>query len=36
MGRRSVLEVSARRTAEGIRARVGGRCVPVLSGEAEV
>jgi trans-2,3-dihydro-3-hydroxyanthranilate isomerase len=36
MGRRSVLEVSARRAADGIRASVGGRCVPVLSGEAEV
>lgn len=36
MGRRSVLRVSARRAADGIRASVGGRCVPVLRGEAEV
>ena len=36
MGRRSVLQVSARRTADGVRATVGGRCVPVLRGEAQV
>jgi len=34
MGRPSLLSVSARRTPEGIRATVGGRCVPVLRGEA--
>jgi trans-2,3-dihydro-3-hydroxyanthranilate isomerase len=34
MGRPSVLEISARRLADGIRATVGGRCVPVLRGEA--
>jgi trans-2,3-dihydro-3-hydroxyanthranilate isomerase len=34
MGRPSLLSVSARRVAEGIRATVGGRCVPVLRGEA--
>ena len=34
MGRRSVLQVSARREGDAIRASVGGRCVPVLSGEA--
>jgi trans-2,3-dihydro-3-hydroxyanthranilate isomerase len=36
MGRRSVLQVRARRTADGIRASVGGRCVPVLSGQVEL
>jgi trans-2,3-dihydro-3-hydroxyanthranilate isomerase len=34
MGRPSLLMASARRTPEGIRAQVGGRCVPVLRGEA--
>lgn len=34
MGRPSLLAVSARRAPEGIRATVGGRCVPVLRGEA--
>jgi trans-2,3-dihydro-3-hydroxyanthranilate isomerase len=36
MGRPSLLRVAARRAAEGIRATVGGGCVPVLRGEAEV
>lgn len=36
MGRPSHLSVSARRTADGIRASVGGRCVPVLKGEAQL
>jgi trans-2,3-dihydro-3-hydroxyanthranilate isomerase len=36
MGRPSRLSVSARRTPEGIRARVAGRCVPVLRGEAQI
>ena len=34
MGRPSVLRTTARRTVEGIRATVGGGCVPVLRGEA--
>jgi trans-2,3-dihydro-3-hydroxyanthranilate isomerase len=34
MGRPSLLLAGARRTADGIRARVGGHCVPVLRGEA--
>ncbi len=34
MGRPSLLHAAARRTADGIRARVGGSCVPVLRGEA--
>ncbi|BDG75085.1 PhzF family phenazine biosynthesis protein [Roseomonas fluvialis] len=34
MGRPSLLRASARRMPEGIRARVAGRCVPVLRGEA--
>ncbi len=34
MGRPSLLRAAARRTADGIRARVAGRCVPVLRGEA--
>jgi trans-2,3-dihydro-3-hydroxyanthranilate isomerase len=34
MGRPSLLLAGARRTPEGIRARVGGHCVPVLRGEA--
>jgi trans-2,3-dihydro-3-hydroxyanthranilate isomerase len=36
MGRPSLLHVTATRGADGIRATVGGRCVPVLRGEAEV
>lgn len=35
MGRPSKLNVSARRTDDGIRARVGGRCVSVFRGEGE-
>ncbi|SDB73680.1 PhzF family phenazine biosynthesis protein [Belnapia rosea] len=34
MGRPSLLRTTARRGAEGIRATVGGACVPVLQGEA--
>ncbi|HEX6998042.1 MAG TPA: PhzF family phenazine biosynthesis protein [Gammaproteobacteria bacterium] len=34
MGRPSLLRATARRTADGIRASVGGRCVRVLRGEA--
>jgi trans-2,3-dihydro-3-hydroxyanthranilate isomerase len=34
MGRPSLLAARARRLADGIRASVGGRCVPVLRGEA--
>lgn len=34
MGRPSLLEAAAFRTAEGIRATVGGSCVPVFRGEA--
>ena len=34
MGRPSLLRTTARRTPEGIRATVGGGCVPVLRGEA--
>lgn len=34
MGRPSLLHASARRTEDGIRASVSGRCVPVLQGEA--
>ncbi|GAB4479653.1 MAG: PhzF family phenazine biosynthesis protein [Burkholderiaceae bacterium] len=34
MGRPSLLKTSARRGADGIRATVGGGCVPVLRGEA--
>ena len=33
MGRPSLLACTARRTADGIRASVGGGCVPVLKGE---
>ncbi|MFL5560813.1 MAG: PhzF family phenazine biosynthesis protein [Gemmatimonadaceae bacterium] len=33
MGRPSLLHVTARRAADGIRATVGGRCVPVFQGE---
>lgn len=36
MGRPSRLSLTARRTPEGVRATVGGSCVPVLSGKAEV
>jgi trans-2,3-dihydro-3-hydroxyanthranilate isomerase len=33
MGRPSRLLCSAHRAADGIRAKVGGSCVPVLEGE---
>jgi trans-2,3-dihydro-3-hydroxyanthranilate isomerase len=36
MGRPSLLRTTAARTPDGIRATVGGDCVPVLSGEAMV
>ena len=36
MGRPSLLRTTATRTADGIRATVGGDCVEVLSGEAMV
>ena len=36
MGRPSLLRAAARRGADGIRATVGGGCVPVLRGEAMV
>jgi trans-2,3-dihydro-3-hydroxyanthranilate isomerase len=36
MGRPSLLHVEARRAPDGLRATVGGACVPVLSGEAQV
>jgi trans-2,3-dihydro-3-hydroxyanthranilate isomerase len=36
MGRPSLLRTAAWRAADGIRASVGGGCVPVLRGEAEV
>ncbi|MBR0643293.1 PhzF family phenazine biosynthesis protein [Plastoroseomonas hellenica] len=36
MGRPSLLRTTARRGADGIRATVGGRCVPVLQGTALV
>ncbi|MFO0986233.1 MAG: PhzF family phenazine biosynthesis protein [Alphaproteobacteria bacterium] len=36
MGRPSLLRVEAWRAPEGLRASVGGACVPVLSGEAQV
>ena len=36
MGRPSLLHVTARRGPDGIRATVGGSCVPVLRGEATV
>ena len=36
MGRPSLLQVVARRGAEGIRATIAGQCVPVLRGEAEL
>jgi trans-2,3-dihydro-3-hydroxyanthranilate isomerase len=34
MGRPSLLRVAARRASDGVRATVGGGCVPVLRGEA--
>lgn len=34
MGRPSLLHVTSRRTADGIRSRVGGSCVPMFRGEA--
>lgn len=36
MGRPSLLHASAYRAADGLRARVGGSCVPVLAGQALV
>ncbi|MBN9535270.1 MAG: PhzF family phenazine biosynthesis protein [Alphaproteobacteria bacterium] len=36
MGRPSLLQVVAHRAADGIRATIAGRCVPVLRGEAEL
>lgn len=36
MGRPSRLHATARRAADGVRATVGGGCVPVLSGEANL
>jgi trans-2,3-dihydro-3-hydroxyanthranilate isomerase len=36
MGRPSLLRVEAHRAPDGLRASVGGNCVPVLSGEAQV
>jgi trans-2,3-dihydro-3-hydroxyanthranilate isomerase len=36
MGRPSFLRVTARRAEDGIRATVGGGCVPVLRGEVEL
>ena len=36
MRRPSLLRTTARRTPDGIRARVGGDCVPVLRGAADV
>ena len=36
MGRPSQLRVRARRSADGVRASVGGSCVPVFSGEARL
>jgi trans-2,3-dihydro-3-hydroxyanthranilate isomerase len=36
MGRPSLLRVEARRAPDGLRATVGGNCVSVLSGEAQV
>ncbi len=36
MGRPSLLRTTARRTPAGIRATVGGGCVPVLRGEAQL
>jgi len=34
MGRRSLLNVTSRRAADGVRSRVGGGCVPMFRGEA--
>jgi trans-2,3-dihydro-3-hydroxyanthranilate isomerase len=36
MGRPSRLACSARRADDGIRAKVGGGCVPVLEGTVEL
>ena len=36
MGRPSLLQLTARRSEDGIRATVGGGCVPVLRGEAQL
>ena len=36
MGRPSLLQLTARRAEDGIRATVGGGCVPVLRGEAQL
>lgn len=36
MGRPSRLRAAARRSADGVRATIGGGCVPVLSGQASV
>lgn len=36
MGRPSLLRVVAHRAADGLRATIAGRCVPVLRGEAEL
>ncbi len=36
MGRPSRLRASARRTADGVRATIGGGCVPVLRGHASI
>ncbi len=36
MGRPSLLRASAWRAPDGIRARVGGTCVPVMTGEARI
>jgi trans-2,3-dihydro-3-hydroxyanthranilate isomerase len=36
MGRRSVLKCEAWRSPDGIRANVGGGCVPVLTGEIQL
>lgn len=36
MGRPSLLRAAARRAPDGVRATVGGGCVPVLRGEAQV
>lgn len=36
MGRPSLLHVTARRTADGYRSRVGGSCVPMFKGTVEI
>lgn len=36
MGRPSALDLTAYRTSDGVRAKVGGNCVPVFQGEARV